>query len=548
MKWRRSPLNDLLISNVLVIDGSGSPGFRADVGVAMGRVAFVRRPGPPGAIPGRQTAAQVIDGAGLVLTPGFIDLHNHSDMAILADPQAESMLGQGVTTMVVGNCGSSAAPWLGPEGGPKALKMRADASRGLDVEWTWRSMGDYLARVQAGRPAVNVAALAGHGAIRYQVLGLATRAPDAAELRQMKAMLEGALADGAVGLSSGLIYYPSCYATADELVELAAVAGRAGKLYCSHIRSESEALLEAVTEAIEISRRAGVSTEISHIKAESRLMWGRLKEALALIDRARAEGLPVDADQYPYTAYNTGLDSFLPPEVMEGDWRAVLSSADGRARMRRAMDAGNPPAWTSSIRGMEWGDFFVDETGDPTKDGQSLAAIAEAEGKDPYDAFFDLLLAGGAGVAVIGHAMNEDDVRLALARPDIMVGSDGSALPYQARPDSGALGRGHPHPRNFGTFPRVLGRYVRDVGLLPLETAVRKMTGLPAQKLGLRDRGLVREGHWADLVLLDPAAVRDTATFEAPRARPEGIRWVFVNGLPALTPSGWGERAGRTLR
>jgi len=519
------------------------------VGVASGRIAFIQRRDAAAAFPGdRAAAAAVIDGRGLVLTPGFIDLHNHSDLTVLADPQAESMLGQGVTTMVVGNCGSSVAPWLGPEGGPDALKMQEDASRGLDVEWTWRSFGQYLNRVQAARPAVNVAALAGHGAIRYQVLGLATRAPDAAELRQMKAMLEGALADGAVGLSSGLVYYPSCYAATDELVELAAVAGRAGKLYCSHIRSESEALLEAIAEAIEISRRAAVSTEISHLKAESRYMWGRLKEALALIDRARAEGLPVDADQYPYTAYNTGLDSFLPPEIMEGDWRAVLSSADGRARMRRAMETGNPPAWTSSIRGMEWSDFFVDETGDPAKDGKSLAAIAEAEGKDPYDAFFDLLLAGGTGVSVIGHAMNEDDVRLALARPDIMVGSDGSALPYQARPGAGGLGRGHPHPRNFGTFPRVLGRYVRDLGLLPLETAVRKMTGLPARKLGLSDRGLIREGWWADLVLFDSAAIRDTATFEAPRARPEGIRWVLVNGRPALTPSGWGERAGRVVR
>ncbi len=514
----------------------------------MGRVAFVRRHDPPGAIPAGQATAQVIDGTGLVLAPGFIDIHNHSDLAILADPQAESMLGQGVTTMVVGNCGSSAAPWLGPEGGPFAMQMKEDGSRGLDLDWTWRSFGDYLGRVQAGRPAINVAALAGHGAIRHQVMGLATRAPDAAETRKMKAMLEGALADGAVGLSTGLVYYPSCYATTDELVELAAMAGRAGKLYCSHIRSEAEALLESVAEAIEISRRAGVSTEISHLKAESRLMWGCLKEALALIDKARAEGLPVDADQYPYTAYNTGLDSFLPPEVMEGDWRAVLSSPSGRARMRRAMDEGNPPAWTSSIRGMEWGDFFVDETGDPAKDGKSIAAIAEAQGKDPYDAFFDLLLEGGLGVSVIGHAMNEDDVRLAMARPDIMVGSDGSALPYQIRPGSGSLGRGHPHPRNFGTFPRVLARYTRDVGLLKLEAAVHKMTGLPAKKLGLRDRGLIREGHWADLVLFDPAAIRDTATFEVPRSRPEGIRWVFVNGFPALTPQGWAERAGRAIR
>jgi N-acyl-D-amino-acid deacylase len=494
---------------------------------------------PPSA---SSAAALVIEATGLALAPGFIDIHNHSDLTLLADPQAESMLGQGVTTTVVGNCGSSAAPWLGPEGGPAAERMRDEASRGLGVEWAWRGFGEYLQRLQGARPAINVAALAGHGTIRQQVMGLATRAPDAGELRRMKAMLEAALAEGAAGLSSGLVYYPSCYAATEELVELARLAGAAGKLYCTHIRSEAEALLEAVAEAIDICRRAGVSTEISHLKAESRLMWGRLAEALGLIEAARAEGLPVDGDQYPYTAYNSGLDSFLPPEVMEGDWRAVLRSAEGRARMRRAMDEGHPPTWTSSIRGMDWGDFFVDETGDPGKDGQSLAAIAEADGKDPYDAFFDLLLAGGPRVEVIGHAMIEDDVRLGLARPDIMVGSDGSALPYD-----GKIGRGHPHPRNFGTFPRVLGRYARDLKLLPLEAAVRKMTFLPATKLGFDDRGLIREGYAADLVLFDPARIRDTATFEKPHARPEGISWVFVNGRPALTPDGWGERAGMVL-
>jgi N-acyl-D-amino-acid deacylase len=491
-----------------------------------------------------EPAGAVIDAGGLHLAPGFIDIHNHSDLTLLLDPRAESMVAQGVTTVVVGNCGFSVAPWGGPEGGPNALLMRQDASflaAGLEDTsgWQWRSFADYLDVLSAGRPAVNVLALVGHATIREQVMGRSTRVPDAEEMRKMKEMLEAALAEGAAGLSSGLIYYPSCYARTEELVELACSVSEAGKMYATHIRGEGETLLQAVGEAIEIARRTGVSTQISHIKAESRLMWGRLGEALALVDAARREGLRVDCDQYPYAAYNTSLGSFLPPELMESDWRAVLSSREGRSRVRRIMEEGQP-GWTSSVRGMEWSDFVIDGTGDASLDGADLATVAARQGKDPFDAFFDVLLSFGPHVRVVGHAMDEGDVTLGVSRPDVMVGSDGFALPLD--------GEGFPHPRSFGTFPRVLGRYCIQKRVISLEQGVRKMTALPAAKLGLRDRGLVREGYWADLVLFDAARVKDTGTFRHPRRRPEGIAYVFVNGHLALGPTGQGGRWGVIVR
>lgn len=536
---------DILIRDAVVIDGTGGAAFRGNVGIRSGRIAYVQPVGAGGSGPAQgERAGVVINASGLHLAPGFIDIHNHSDLTLLLDPRAESMIAQGVTTVVVGNCGFSVAPWRGPEGGPNALLMRQDASfLAADLEdtsgWNWRSFGEYLDVLSACRPAVNVLALVGHGTIREQVMGRSTRAPDAEEMRQMKEMLEAALAEGAAGLSSGLIYYPSCYARTDELVELARSVGEAGKIYATHIRGEGETLLEAVGEAIQVARRAGVSTQISHIKAESRLMWGRLGDALALVDAARQEGLRVDCDQYPYTAYNTSLGSFLPPELMESDWRAVLSSPEGRKRVRRVMEEGQP-GWTSSVRGMEWSDFVIDGTGDGSLDGMDLAGIAAAQGKDPFDAFFDLLLTFGPHVRVLGHAMDEGDVELGIGRPDVMVGSDGYALPME--------GRGFPHPRSFGTFPRVLGLYCVQKQVISLEQAVRKMTALPAAKLGLRDRGLVREGYWADLVLFDAARIRDTGTFRQPRRRPEGIAYVFVNGRLALGPKGQEGRWGAVLR
>lgn len=429
--------------------------------------------------------------------------------------------------MVAGNCGFSVAPWPGPEGGPRAAIVREDAAFltcGMKIEWDWRTFGDYLDVLASRGPAVNVVAVVGHAALRGQVMGRAARPPDDREMARMCSLLEDALQQGAAGLSTGLIYYPSCYARTEELVALARVVARHGKLYATHIRGEGETLLAALGEAVRVARTARVCTQVSNLKAESRPMWGKLEQALALLERARQEGIDIDCDQYPYTAYNTSLGSFLPPEVMERDWRQLLSLRAERQRLRQIMASGRPN-WTSSIKGMEWNDFVIDGSGDGALDGRRLGELAEASGKDPFDFLFDLLLEFGPHLRVIGHAMCEADVELGLAQPEVMVGSDGFALPLE-----GELGNGFPHPRSFGTFPRVLGRYCREKRVLTLEEAIRKMTWLSARKVGLYRRGAIREGWYADLVLFDPTTVRDNATFERPRAQPSGVRSVWING------------------
>ncbi|MGB9867409.1 MAG: N-acyl-D-amino-acid deacylase family protein [Bacillota bacterium] len=528
---------DLLIHDATVVDGTGKPAFRANVGIAQGRIALIAH------VPSSQSvvARRVIDGPGLYLAPGFIDIHNHSDLTLVLNPNAESMLAQGVTTLVVGNCGFSVAPWPGADAGWKADQLREDiAFLKVDLrdhfQPTWKSFGEYLEQLQRRSPAVNVIALVGHGTIRQQVLGRVARPPSREELNQMKRLLQASLDEGAAGLSSGLIYYPSCYARTDELVELASVVASAGKIYTTHIRGEGETLFSAIAEAIEIARRAQVSTQISHVKAESRLMWGRLPEVLSMVDSARQEGLDVDCDQYPYTAYYTTLGSFLPPDLMQGDWQGALRCLRKRQDLRKVVEEGTSD-WSSPIKGMEWDDFVVDGSGNPQVDGKTIQRLSELWGMDPFDALCQLLLECGPQLMVVGHAMCEKDVEACVAREDVMVGSDGFALPFH--------GTVKPHPRCFGTFPRVIARYARERKLLTLEAAVYKMTGAPAKKLGLKDRGFVQEGYWADLVLFDWKTIEDRASFQEPRVPPIGIQYVLVNGhvaYPTQSSSGrWGK-------
>jgi len=521
---------DLWIGATTVVDGTGGPPYRASVGVKAGRVAtIVREPRED-----EEPAARVrLDGADLVLAPGFIDVHSHSDMAPLVDPSLHSTIRQGVTTVVVGNCGMSPFPtstaaelasWAGGEASGSTLEFA--------------SFGDFLSRVDAAQPAAHIAALVGHGSVRELVMGLARRAPDAREMRSMRGLVASAMEEGALGLSTGLIYPPGMYATTDEIVELAAEAARVGGIYASHVRGEGAHLFRAVDEAIEVGQRASAQVHLSHLKCETSHAWGRASELLARVHEADA----ATGDQYPYAAWASGLSSLLPEWAPSALLPDLLADAGSRKRLAASVEHGEGDDFQSSVDGVGWDRIVVEDTADRSCNGFDIATIAERRGIEPVDACFELL-SEAPNTSCIGHAMREDDVRTILADPEIMVASDAVAT----APD-GPMADVPVHPRTYGTFPRVLGPGVRE-GALRLETAVRKMTSLPADRFGLSGRGRVAEGSWADLVLFDAAAVGDRATYERPHAFPDGIEAVVVEGTIAWRRgSDTVARAGRVLR
>ncbi len=526
-------MTDLLISGGTIVDGTGTPPFDGAIVASGERIEAVVRAGTP--LP-NDAGLHTIDANGLIVAPGFIDAHSHSDAAPFVEPAMDSMLRQGVTTMVVGNCGSSAVP----RAGAHEVAELSGASL-ADIRADWEDIQGYLARVDAARPACNVATLVGHGAVRLQVMGHARRAPTRAELDAMRAFVEDAVGGGAVGLSTGLVYPPGMYADTDEIVELARAAARRGGIYASHIRGEGERVFAAVAEAIEIGQRAELPAHISHLKVESSFAWGRSTELLDAIDRARADGADVSADQYPYTAWETVLSVCLPPWMAAQDLPDALRDAATRERLLTAVEEGEP-GWQSSVRGIGWDRLFVGtHTPDPSVSGRSLTDLAAERGLEPGHVLLDLLIADPF-TGVIGHGMLEDDVRTIVARPDVMVGTDGVGISPE-----GPLGRFSVHPRYYGTFPRVLARYVRQERVLSLQAAIRKMTLLPAERFGLAGRGRIAEGEFADLVVFDLQRIADTATYERPHAFAEGIAAVIVNGRVAWDGRRF-ERTGRALR
>ncbi|MDH7494531.1 MAG: D-aminoacylase [Bacillota bacterium] len=509
-----------------VVDGTGAPWFVGDVEVAGDRIARVGRclDVPRG--------TREIRADGRVVAPGFIDIHSHSDDTILLNPRAESKVRQGVTCEVVGNCGYSLAPL---EGEALADVRRDLGEAGLDL--SWRSFGEYLRAIEKCGTAVNVASLVGHGTIRRAVMGCVDRAPSREEMERMKSLLSGALAEGAWGLSTGLIYPPSCYASMDELVELAQVSASAGGMYASHIRYEEDRVVEAVEEAIAIGERARVPVQVSHHKAGGVQNWGKVRMTIELMSKARARGVDVACDVYPYTASSTGLAVILPQWIFDGGLEAAMARLKDtavREGIRRQVEEeeGAKRGWDKTV--------IASCTRDRNKrfEGKNLVEIAEMTGKDPFTAALDLIVDESAAVQTVRFGMCEEDVEYVLAWPASSIGSDASVrAPY------GPLGKGKPHPRSYGTFPRVLARYVRERGVLTLEEAVRKMTSLPAQRLGILDRGIIRPGMVADLVVFDPDKVADTATYDDPHRYPTGIDWVFVAGTPVIER---GEHTGAT--
>jgi N-acyl-D-amino-acid deacylase len=500
---------DLIVEGGRIVDGSGNPWFKADVGVVGDRIEAMGR------LAGSRAGGRV-DARGLVVAPGFIDIHSHSDYNVLVDPRVESKVRQGVTTEVVGNCGSSAAPMNEEVRAYREKYMRARL--GDEFEFNWETMADYLGLIDDAGASFNVVALVGQGTVRQNVMGYEDREPTGSEMAAMKRLVSKAMKDGAWGMSTGLIYTPSVFAKTDEIVELARVLPDYEGVYFSHIRGEGETLLDAVREAIEIGERAGVPVQIAHFKASGKEYWGKTAESLRLVEEGRLRGVDVTFDQYPYVASSTGLSALMPHWAQEGGAEKLLERLRDPGIRRRIKEG---PATVTR----DWGQVVVSSARNhPHYEGKAITEIAELEGKTEMDAVFDLLLAEEAQVQIVSFGMSEDDVRRVMRSPYGMVGSDGSAVAPR-----GPLGEGKPHPRYYGTFPRVIGHYVRE-GVITLQEAVRKMTSAPAQRLGLRDRGLLREGFRADIVVFDPAKVKDEATFTDPHRFASGIPYVVVNG------------------
>ena len=513
---------DVIIRDGKVIDGTGNPWFKADVGINGQRISGIGRLSA-------EKALTLIDATGLVVSPGFIDMHSHSDLVLLVNPKAESKIRQGITTEVIGNCGRSAAPLsdVMKEEMKKTTRLIEEAELQLD----WSTMKGYLNRLDRQGVAVNVVPLVGHANIRVSTMGFSDRAPTKTELEEMKKALAQAMEDGAFGMSTGLIYPPSCYAKTDELVELSRVVASYGGIYTSHIRGEGESLLESVKEAIEIGEKARLPVEISHHKAGGKPNWGKVRESLKAIDDARGRGVDVTCDVYPYLAASIGLSAMLPPWAHEGGTEKLaerLRDAKARDRIRQEMTE-ESPGRSTPLKAVGWDATQIAQCKNhPDLEGRTISEIAQTRNMDPFALVFDLLTED-AGISVVRFAMCEDDVRTVLRHPVSMIGTDGSAVaPY------GVLGKGKPHPRSYGSFPRVLGEYVREERILTLEDAIRKMTSLPAQKLGWRDRGIIREGMYADITIFDPETVNDRATYQNPHQYPDGIEYVIVNGKIAV--------------
>ena len=519
---------DLLITNARVVDGTGAPARPGAVGVRDGRIAAVGQVNGP--------AARTIDAGGRVLAPGFIDPHSHSDYALLTDGNAESKIRQGVTTEVIGESGSVAPQKPTPERG-------------------WSDFAGYFAAIERSKIAVNLLSYVGLGQVREFVMGNDERAPTSDELSKMTALVADAMRQGAYGVSTGLIYSPNAYAKLDELIALARPAAAAGGIYASHLRYDGEKLRDGIEEAIAIGERARIPVHVFHLKVTGAPNFGRMKEVIALVEAAQKRGVEISADQYPYVASSTGLSQTIPPWAHEGGGARLVERLEDpalRARIRKEMDDPHPTWENRLISAGTWHNVQIAsvpartgiESGYKRYEGRRVDEAAKEAGKDPYDFVFDMLIANRGSIGCVWFIINEDDLKLAMQQPWVSIGSDGSALAT-----SGPLRNGVPHPRNFGTFPRVLAKYVREEHVLTLEEAVHKMTALTAKQMHIADRGTIKEGMAADLVLFDPDTVADKATFTDPFQYSVGVSTVIVNGHLVLDNGRHtGERPGVVIR
>jgi N-acyl-D-amino-acid deacylase len=528
---------DLIIQNGRVIDGSGRPAFNADIAITGERVARI------GNLAGAR-AKRTIDARGQIVAPGFIDMLGQSETYLLIDPRAMSKVMMGVTTEITGE-GESIAPL-----NDRILKEQEDFNRRYKLTVDWRTLGGYFSRLEKQGAGVNLGTFVGATQIREYVIGYDDRPPTHSELGQMRKLVADAMKDGALGVSTSLQYVPARFAKTDEIVELAKVAHQYGGIYITHQRSEANAIDDSMEEVFEIARRANIPAEIWHFKTAYKKNWGRMPEMLRRIEAARRQGLKITADVYPYVAGSTSLSACLPPWALEGGTDrmiARLKDEPTRARIKKEI--------TTDAR--DWENIYLGSGGPSgiliasvvnrdleSWQGKRLSEVASAQNKDPLDALLDFIIADHGQTGAIFFMMQESDMQAALKSPLVSICTDNGA-----RAADGPLAGSKSHPRGWGTYPRILGRYVRDQQLMTLEFAIHKMTGLPASNLGLKERGMLREGYFADLTIFDPKTVMDRATFEEPNQYPVGINFVIVNGqievdkgrrTPAL--------AGRILR
>jgi N-acyl-D-amino-acid deacylase len=528
-------MDDTLITNATIVDGTGAPARHGSVAITGGRIVRVGDGGTTGDGPSR--AARVIDARMAVVCPGFIDIHTHSDLTLLVDGTGESKLRQGVTTEVVGNCSFSAFPIE-----PSRLDLHADHLARATAPLTpwWTDLDGYARALEEEGVALNVASLAGHGTLRVAAMGVDARSPSAAELDRMLGDLDKSLAQGAFGMSTGLTHVPSAYGDFDEVVALAEVLAQWGALYATHARAVGNDERDAVAEAIEVGRSTGATVEFSHLAINRPERWGTGHELLQMFERARADGVDIMFDVYPYDASSSSLTQYLPPWVQEGGTDEMRGRLADPATRRRAL-ADMAAGWFNGIPWL-WDRFVVSSTPDGAHVGLTLAELSVALDVPPDELALQLCEEYGNEIQMVLFYRTDDDVSAFLRHPLAVVGSDGNAI---------ALDQtiAKPHPRSFGTFPRVLGRYVRERAVMELPDAIRKMTSEPARRLGIRDRGSLAVGHAADLVIFDPATVADRATFEQPAGAPSGISHVMVNGRFVIADGALtGDRPGVVLR
>jgi N-acyl-D-amino-acid deacylase len=527
---------DLVIINGHIIDGTGSPWYSGDVGIRDGKVAAI---GNLAAAPRRRT----IDAASKVVAPGFIDMLGQSELSMLVEPRLPSKIYQGITTEITGE-GGSAAPL-----NDTIIQADRPGYEHYKITPDWRTFRQYFARLEKQGMGINLASYVGATQVRRMVLGDDNKQPTPEQLEQMKTLVRDAMKDGAVGVSTALEYAPAPYARTEELIALAAEGGKFGGIYSTHMRDESNSVLEAIDEALRIGREAHVPVEIWHIKVAGKANWGRMPEVVAKINAARAAGADVTADTYAYTAWFNDFSAFIPAWAHDGGTAKLVERLkDPAARERIRKDMLTPSNdWDNEWQEIPGPDaVLIGVVQNPKMlplQGKRLSEIAKLWNKDPIDALFDFLIQDpNAGVAVFG--MSQPDVTLALQQPWVSIDNDSSGTSPQ-----GILGLEHPHPRAYGTFPRILRKYVREEKVLTLEDAIRKMSALPAQRLRLIDRGVLKSGMWADIVIFDPATIRDLATFDNPNQLSEGMEYVLVNGVPVIDQGKMtGALPGKVLR